>query len=72
MEIDIRTKEDVVTTIWFADNDSDYNKAVKLKQHGVGFNIVSKDYDHQKILNKQDALNIIKAIQKAIELEWVD
>lgn len=72
MEIDIRTKEDVVTTIWFADNDSDYNKAVKLKQQGVGFNIVSKDDDHQKILNKQDALNIIKAIQKAIELEWVD
>ena len=72
MEIDIRTKEDVVTTIWFTDIDSDYNKAVQLKQHGIGFNIVSKDGDHQKILNKQDALNIIKAINKAIELEWVD
>ena len=73
--IDIRgTDESVVDTIVFADADDGWTTAVSLvraSEHVVG---VQSDDDNDmsyKILNKEHAINLIKALNKSIELGWL-
>ena len=72
MEIDIRKlQEPLIQQIRFYDEDGDFEYATKLKLYDDGFNIVSDSDSHMKIIDKQHALDLIKAIDKAISLGWV-
>jgi hypothetical protein len=74
MEIDIREAEDSeFTTIRFATSSSAYCIADTLVK-GAQF-VTIEDSDNEEgvcIENKLAALNLIKAIEKAIELNWFD
>ena len=74
--IDVRdVKEGVVTTIIFADSDDSWITAVALVKEGVNSGVVGIQSDFgdetYKILNKEHAHNLIKALNKAIELGWL-
>lgn len=78
MEIDIRKKEDIVNRIRF-DEPEDINDALfadSLWRYSGDCNVwVSKSSDGDAILgirNKGQAENLIKAIQKAIDLGWFE
>lgn len=74
MKIDIRaTSESKVTEIVFANGDCDENNACLLTLDGRFSKIKSRwntsgGCNHVYLDSKEDALNLIKALQKAIEL----
>lgn len=73
--IDIRnTGESPVNEIIFASDGYNYTVATTLK-HGGGdhFYIYDEDESDSVIIeSKEQAENLIKALQKAVELNWVE
>lgn len=75
-KIDIRSVEyDEVDTIVFADAENKWlSTAVSIVREGSGIIGVQSDCQDDpsyKILNKEHALHLIKALNKAIELGWL-
>ena len=68
--IDIRQVEDsLINRIQFADAFNSIESDSISKNEGGVF-IESDEYECMKLATKQDAENLIKALQKAIELGW--
>lgn len=69
---DVRLPTEEITCIKFADPDSNYYHAMTLepaKDNRV--NIYDEDSDKVVISDKEHALDLIKALYKAIELGWL-
>ena len=70
---DVRnTKDNEVAKITFADGNSGYSCSIAKNSYG---DVTLFDYEEDwasAIATKQDAENLIKALQKAIELGWFD
>ena len=63
---------DEIDVIIFADSHSSYSIADRLEKH-TGKSVISitdEQDDSVYIGSKEDALNLIKALNKAIELDW--
>lgn len=78
MEYDVRLKEElVIDKIVFSepedrDGDSLAYYLTKLTVHGVDYGCrIKDDEDTLVIQDKQHALNLIKALEKAIDLGWL-
>lgn len=72
MELDIRTNEpEKVTVLRFAD-DSDYYTAsgIICESHGVVSVVDIEEGRDLRIFSEEHAQNLIKALNKAIELGW--
>lgn len=71
--IDIRDVTERVDTIIFADDESEHDYfAFKLTGTPDGSGATIHDgFDCNTVKSKTDAENLIKALQKAIELGWV-
>ena len=68
--IDIRTTNDNVTKIQFATNHGD-NAYILTKNNSYDGQVAIKDGNSNLfIASKEDAENLIKALNKAIELNW--
>lgn len=79
MELDIRKKPEEVDVIRICETSALTAKAavlIKENLFGASFNShtweESTSDDRLSIRNKEHALNVIKAIEKAIELGWFD
>lgn len=72
--LDIRkTADEPITNIVFADEGRNYVTATSLMKRSDHFRIVDEDDDSNLIIeSKEQAENLIKAIEKAIELNWVE
>ena len=68
MQIDIREQEFVQGMEIIFGDGFDPSNAYKLIVKGDYTEIVSKDGDGVYLASKDDALNLIKAVQKAVEL----
>lgn len=69
--IDIRTYESTpIFEITFADN-YDSRNAYFISKENYGLDIESNEYE-VGLRSKEDVLNLIKALNKAIELGWVE
>ena len=74
---DVRKSAPAYDTITFADEAEDFVSAVKLVDLGDRI-AIAEDYFHEcdgesyvvLAKNKEDILNLINALQKAIELGW--
>ena len=75
-EIDIRNnKPPVITKIVFADEDDAFTKATNLKLMASSVAIEEDngcDNVDVRVRSVEHAENLIKALQKAIELNWFD
>lgn len=72
---DVRTSTpDEIDVIVFADTHASYSIADRLEKRPRTsvIAIVDEQDDHLYIGSKEDALNLIKALNKAIELNWFD
>lgn len=66
--IDIRKEQvDDIDEIIFADNDA----YCLIRTGGDIIDIYDISEDYVQIVSKEHALNLIKALEKAIELEWL-
>lgn len=63
--------ETVIDTILFADDGDHYTTVASLSHQGDYVKIYDEDQSQAlKIESKQQAVDMIKALNKAIELEW--
>lgn len=81
--IDIRKEEqEPVSVIIFAEGDENKSAAVEIENHGICYSVSINssgeanagrrgDGKYLFIDSKEDALNLIKALEKAIELGWL-
>ena len=72
--IDVRKDTGSITEIVFADENNYWTVATSLVREGgtvVGVQSDCKRNISYKIMNKEHALNMIKALNKAIELGWL-
>lgn len=71
--IDIRNESEEVTEIIFSDEGNSYVVATKVERYVTdSIKIVDEDDRANVIIeSKEHAENLIKAIQKAIELRWL-
>jgi hypothetical protein len=67
MQIDIRETEEEINEIVFADEGSHAHTLTKSHYTSIRDNC-----DYVNLCNKEHALNLIKAIEKAIELDWFE
>lgn len=71
--IDIRNESAEVTKIVFSDDGDNYVSATHLEKRDDHFRIIDEDSRNSVIIeSKEQGENLIKALQKAIELKWVD
>lgn len=72
---DVRfVNDEKITKIVFADEDEVWTTAVSLVREGstvIGVQSEYEKYVSYKIVNKEHALNLIKALNKAIDLGWL-
>lgn len=73
-KFDVRNAtQDEINTIIFADTHPTYAICNRIeKEKGDLVKIVDEQYGTMYIGSKEDALNLIKALNKAIELGWFD
>lgn len=73
-KFDVRNAtQDEINTIIFADTHPTYAIGNRIeKSEDPVVQIVDEQYDTMYIGSKEDALNLIKALNKAIELGWFD
>ena len=72
--IDIRSERDTkITEIVFADHEDgdDITQAYRINSHLGPHLTIHDDITFVTINSKQHALDLIKALEKAIELEWI-
>lgn len=70
--IDVRGEvEDVVQVIKFSDSYATHLVGEWIGEEGSFVMLYDDNYDHVVINDKQHALNLIKALNKAIELGWL-
>ena len=70
MEIDIRKLESEVDAIRFAEDSDCYVNASILKCNSQDIYIEDGDGQALRLESELHALNLIKALEKAIELNW--
>lgn len=72
MEIDVRYKSDEVSGIRVGDSKSDCYSVDLLSKSTYGASLENDEVDDMLyIASKDHALNVIKGINKAIELGWL-
>lgn len=62
---------DEITEIVFADENTVVSQACVIHHDGGGHLLIEDEADYVHINSKEHALNLIKALNMAIELEWV-
>lgn len=71
MQIDIRNNTQKVDTIVFAEDDESLAFAHQLYKSSSQHFSIQDGHEYVNLKNKADTLNLIKALNKAIELKWV-
>lgn len=67
---DVRDKGETVDKIVFWSGVGNYANAIT-EFEGEGISIYDRSGDHVVVQDKQHALDMIKALEKAIELKWL-